>query len=608
MTLRKKMLLSVGGLTVLLLVSLQALSLYGARQLTRSSLQQTSLLLARYQAAKVDASLEFAESSSEAILRAVELSDLLEDEPRMVAYISEILQGNRQISAIEVHPPNSKPIVVRRTADGQFVPAEPVYGSENLDRLGLQEKVRGVWNVSGRSREIAKAYHVQTRRGVNLFIEIPFHLLSEPLEVTEGTAYGFLATDTRLFFDARLAGIEESAEWGSFSDQVLLGPMDGEGFRVVSDPLHHMAAWVGAARVGDLPLKAGVVYLEFDQFDLVRELVTWTLSLSLLGIVLILAVTNILSKGIVAPLEQLCARVDAAAESDFEGNIDAVPKASSEVVGLARSFNKLLDDVRRHLGDLETAVTRRQALESELSIASRIQESILPDFPFCSGVAEAEGVSKPARQVGGDFVDVFSIDEDRVGFFLGDVSGKGVPAAIYMAFTASLLEHLGRLNVSPTETIQIVNKALCDRQEHTMFATVFFGILNSSGEVVYCNAGHHPPMILTPEGTFREITVEAGLGLGILDSFEFGQSTFSLNEGETLFLYTDGLTEAMNAEKEEYGEERLSKFLAEQKGLGDLKEMLNRLSLSVEDFRAGAEPNDDFTVLFLRHIVRTVSD
>ena len=143
MTLRKKMLLSVGGLTVLLLVSLQALSLYGARQLTRSSLQQTSLLLARYQAAKVDASLEFAESSSEAILRAVELSDLLEDEPRMVAYISEILQGNRQISAIEVHPPNSKPIVVRRTADGQFVSAEPVYGSENLDRLGLQEKIRG---------------------------------------------------------------------------------------------------------------------------------------------------------------------------------------------------------------------------------------------------------------------------------------------------------------------------------------------------------------------------------------------------------------------------------------------------------------------------------
>ena len=135
-----------------------------------------------------------------------------------------------------------------------------------------------------------------------------------------------------------------------------------------------------------------------------------------------------------------------------------------------------------------------------------------------------------------------------------------------------------------------------------MFATVFFGILDRSGDIVYCNAGHHPPMVLTPEGSFREIQVEAGLGLGILDSFEFGQSTFSLREGETLFLYTDGLTEAMNSEKEEYGEQRLANFLAEQKDVGGLKDLLDGLSLSVENFRAGAEPNDDFTVLFLRHV------
>ncbi|MFA7481492.1 MAG: PP2C family protein-serine/threonine phosphatase [Vulcanimicrobiota bacterium] len=600
MTLRKKMLISVGGLTVLLLISLQAVSLYGVRQISRTSLQETSLLLARYQADKVDASLEFAETSSEAILRAVEHSDLLDDTPRMVAYLTEILQGSRQISAIEVHPPNTSPIVLRRTADGQFVYAEPVYGSEQAQMLTLREKVDGVWNVSGRSREIARAYHLQSRRGVNLFIEIPFHLLSEPLGISEGTAYGFLATETRLFFDARLTGIEEAEEWGSFSDQVVLGPMDGEGFRVLSDPLYHAPAWVGVARVGDLPLKAGVVYPEADQFSLVSDVVSWTVTLSVVGVILILVVTNILSKGIVAPLEHLCERVDAVAESDFEGQIAPSPSASSEIVGLAQSFNRLLADVRRHLGELESATATRQAMESELTIASRIQESILPDFPFASELVEAEGVSRPARQVGGDFLDVFAIDPDRVGFFLGDVSGKGVPAAIYMAFTASLLEHLGRLRTSPSQVIEMVNKALCDRQEQSMFATVFFGILHRSGEVTYCNAGHHPPLLLSPDGSVREIKVEAGLGLGILDSFEFGESRFSLSEGETLFLFTDGLTEAMNCNREEYGEDRLASFLASEKVSG-LKDLMERLTLSVEQFRDGAEPNDDLTLLFLRH-------
>jgi serine phosphatase RsbU (regulator of sigma subunit) len=600
MTLRKRMLLSIGGLTGILLVALQALSLYGAQILTRSSLQQTSLLLARYQAAKVDSSLQFAESSSEAILRAVEHSDLLEDEPHMVSYLTEILQGNKQISAIEVHPANGRAIVVRRTADGQFVYADAVYSRGHLKKLSLQRQIDGAWSVSNGEEEIPRAYHAQARQETHLFIEIPFHLLSEPLEVRAGTAYGFLATDSRLYFDARLTGIKQSPEWSQFSSQVLSGPVGGEGFRVASDPLHHKPALVGAARVGDLPLKAGVVYLESDQFDLVSELVWWTISLSLLGVVLILVVTNILTKDIVAPLEQLCAKIDAAAESDFEGQIEPSPHASSEVVGLASSFNKLLDDVRRHLNDLESAVAKRQALESELSIASRIQESILPVFPFLSEVAEAEGVSIPARQVGGDFLDVYPIDEDRVGFCLGDVSGKGAPAAIYMAFTASLLEHLGRLNVTPSECARIINKALCERQEPSMFATVFFGVMDRSGQVTYCNAGHHPPMLLQPEGGFRELEVESGLGLGILDPFEFGESTFQLAEGETMLLYTDGLTEAMNKNREEFGEKRLAEFLSSQEKKKPLKELLDALSLEVKEFRDGADPNDDFTVLFIR--------
>lgn len=594
------MLLSIGGLTILLLIVMQTLSLYGTRELSRASLRETSLLLARYQAEKVRTSLAYAETSSEAILRTIEVSDLLADKKRLNDYLRTIVEGNLQISAIELHATDDVPVVLKRTTDGSMVEGDATYSEEFVARRSLQEQIEGVWVVSSKLREIARAYHFQSRNGVRLFIEIPFHRLAAPLEKSEGAAYGFLATDRKLYFDTRLAELESSPEWVEFSSQILLGPVDGEGFSVRSDPLHHQPAWVGIARVGDLPIKAGVVYRESDQFDLVRDLIWWTLGLSAGGVVLILVVTNFLTIGIVTPLEQLCAKVDAAAGSDFEGRIDTSPQASSEVVGLASSFNRLMDDIRAHLNDLESAVAKRQALESELAIASRIQESIMPDLPFESSIATADGISTPAREVGGDFLGVFPIDSERVGFLIGDVSGKGIPAAIYMAFTASLLEHLGRLDVSPKESFEIINQALCARKEPSMFATVFFGILHQSGLVEYCNAGHHPPLVITPDGGFREIEVASGLAIGIFDSFEFGQSTFQLEQGEILFLFTDGLTEAMNGSHEEFGEERVKDFLNEVSANHSLSDLVKDLTTAVMEFRGAGVPNDDLTMLFVK--------
>ena len=603
------MLLSIGGLTILLLIVMQTLSLYGTRELSRASLKATSLLLARYQAEKVRASLAYAETSSEAILRTIEVSKLLDDKERLDAYLRAIMEGNPQISAIEVHAPERAPIVLNKNQDGSMIAGEATYNEEFVARRSLQEQVEGVWVVSSKLREIARAYHFQSRNGVRLFIEIPFHHLAAPIEKTEGAAYGFLATDRKLYFDSRLVELEGSPEWIEFSSQILLGPVDGEGFSVRSDPLNNQPAWVGIARVGDLPLKAGVVYRESDQFDLVSELVWWTLGLSAGGVVLILVVTNFLTIGMVTPLEQLCAKVDAAAESGFEGRIDTSPQASSEVVGLAGSFNRLMDDIRAHLNELESAVAKRQALESELAIASRIQESIMPDLPFESTVATADGISTPAREVGGDFLGVFPIDSKRVGFLIGDVSGKGIPAAIYMAFTASLIEHLGRLDVCPKESFEIINQALCARQEPSMFATVFFGILHESGLVEYCNAGHHPPLIIKPEGGYREIEVASGLAIGIFDSFEFGQSTFQLEEDEVLFLFTDGLTEAMNAKHEEFGEERVKEFLDHISPKHSLTDLVKDLTTAVMEFRGAGIPNDDLTMLFVKpHFGRDLVD
>jgi len=481
------------------------------------------------------------------------------------------------------------------------VESPPEYKPETLTSRSLQEQRDGDWFFRGRSHEIARAFHAQSRDGVVLFVEIPYHLLVDPLESPGGEAYGFLATESQVVFDARVAGLEPDAAWNDFTANVILGPDAGEAFFVESDPLRHKGAWVGIARVGDLPLKVGVVHLESELFDLERELIAWSIGLAVGALLLALLTTLLLSRGIVSPLEKLVLQIDAAAKTGFKGQVEPGRGATFEVMALSESFNKLLGDIQTHLTKLEREASQRQALESELAIASRIQSSILPTLPFASSIATADGVSHPAKEVGGDFMDVFSIDDKRVGFFLGDVSGKGVPAAIYMAFVASLLEHLGRLNVSPKEIFEIVNEALCARQEPTMFATVFFGILDESGRVDYCNGGHHPPLRLKPSGAVTEIDIDSGLGLGILDSFEFVNGHFYLDDGESLFLYTDGLTEAMNCSREEYGEERMLEFFQNRSDFDSLSDLVGALEAEVDLFRDGAEPNDDFTIFVLRH-------
>lgn len=239
------------------------------------------------------------------------------------------------------------------------------------------------------------------------------------------------------------------------------------------------------------------------------------------------------------------------------------------------------------------------AIQHDLNIAREIQQAILPKvFPPFPGEQSFDIYASmvAAKEVGGDFYDFFLIDQDRLGFVIGDVSGKGIPAAIFMAVCRTLIRATGLKGDSVSECIGHVNNLLCKESVSSMFVTVFYGILNTrTGEVDYVNAGHNPPYLLSAEGV-STIKMTNGLALGVLDDFVFESNKIQLKSGEQLLLYTDGVVEAFNLEEEAYGEENYARFLNENRSL-PVDAIIHKTLTDVNEFAGEAPQSDDITLL-----------
>jgi sigma-B regulation protein RsbU (phosphoserine phosphatase) len=246
---------------------------------------------------------------------------------------------------------------------------------------------------------------------------------------------------------------------------------------------------------------------------------------------------------------------------------------------------------------------RLVAFQQELDIAQSIQEAILPrEFPAFPQRREFELHAKMlmAKEVGGDFYDFFLLDEDNLGFLIGDVSGKGIPAALFMTVCRTLLKATAEHGLSPQVCLERINRILHRESVAEMFATAFYGILNTrSGKMAYANAGHNPPFILRHDGTV-EATETTGIPLAVLESAAYGANEIALRPGDGIFLFTDGVTEAMNAEANEFTAARLEACLRRHQG-SPLPEIIQRVVDEVRAFSAGAAPTDDVTILALRY-------
>ncbi len=304
------------------------------------------------------------------------------------------------------------------------------------------------------------------------------------------------------------------------------------------------------------------------------------------------------SKRISDPLKKLESDVREISSGNLDKRTDV--ETDDEIGTLAASFNYMTESLQKYIVDLKDATAREERIASELSLATKIQADMLPNiFPAFPERTDFDVYASmdPAKEVGGDFYDFFMIDADHMGLVIADVSGKGVPAALFMMMAKILIANYGMIYSSPAEVMDAVNKAVCKNNEEDMFVTVWFGILTlSTGHVVAANAGHEYPMIRKPGGQFELLKDEHDFVVGGFDFTEYNQYEFDIERGGTLFVYTDGLPEATNIKEEMYGTDRALEVLNRDPGATP-EELIHRMKAAVDEFVGEADPFDDLTMM-----------
>jgi phosphoserine phosphatase RsbU/P len=266
------------------------------------------------------------------------------------------------------------------------------------------------------------------------------------------------------------------------------------------------------------------------------------------------------------------------------------------------TINKTLDAIASAKEGAE-ATARLLALEQELDIASRIQQSMLPTMPAFPDRRDLSLFAEmvPAHQVGGDFYDFFLVEEDSLGFVIGDVSGKGIPASLFMAVSRTLLRATALQGLSPAHCLAYMNRVLGGQGENDMFVTIFYGVLHTdSGHLEFAIGGHNPPYVVSPGGSLKLLDEPAGIVVGLLPDSEYETGSAELKPGDTLFLYTDGVTEAMNPDKKLFTERRLRdiiRTLADRTPEGIAAEVLAH----AKEFTGDNPASDDITLMAIRY-------
>ena len=298
------------------------------------------------------------------------------------------------------------------------------------------------------------------------------------------------------------------------------------------------------------------------------------------------------------------------------GNIrTAMNRGAFDFVTKPIDFNDLqitIDKTLNHIDMIQQALASRDllvSLKQELAVAKNVQMSVLPAIPAPSRYFDLYAQMTPAREIGGDFYDYFSVDEFRLGVVIADVSGKGVPAALFTLVTRALLKSAARNHQSPARCLNDVNELLSQQNDALMFVTLFYGVLDlRNGEFLYSNGGHNTPRIVRPaDDVVESMPLTGNMALGVIEGHVFNEARVQLAPGDALFLYTDGVTEACNTADDEFGERRLDQELGKhQKAMGDMVDVVIK---AVETFAIGMEQFDDITCLALRwNLVKEADD
>lgn len=305
---------------------------------------------------------------------------------------------------------------------------------------------------------------------------------------------------------------------------------------------------------------------------------------------------------LVRPLEKFSESARLIATGRFDIELPTV-RSNDEIKDLHDSLTYMQHSLSTYISELRQTTATKERIESELSIAREIQmgmiPKIFPPYPDRNDV-DLHAILQSAKEVGGDLYDFF-IDNDHLYFVIGDVSGKGVPASLFMAITRSLFRTLSQHVDSPAKIVTEMNSSISDNNESNMFVTLIVGILNlNTGVLKLCNAGHNPPILISPDEKITFLKFNPQLFVGINDQYIYTDEEIILKKGSKLFLYTDGVTEAENTSKELYGEERLSEVLSANTS-SDVRATVNTVVQSISNHVQDAETSDDLTILLIHY-------
>ncbi len=361
--------------------------------------------------------------------------------------------------------------------------------------------------------------------------------------------------------------------------------------------------WMAYTGVKGTGWSLGALFPKREVMAKLFELSRMKLALGSLGSIALVLVVIGIARSISKPIGLL----EAATRRLASGNLDAVLPViagNDEIAHLSGSFATMQHDLKKHIEELKHATAERERIESDLRIARDIQMSLVPrDFNFDPPRAEFDvfGMLDPAREVGGDLYDFFLLDTDKFFVSIADASGKGVPAALFMAVSRSYLRAFIRENHDPAIALTRLNNELVQENEACMFITIFCAVIDlKTGTVSYANGGHNTTFVLRKTGETIGLPKLEGFVVGPMEDMKYSSGTYSLENDDTLFLYTDGVIEAENSKGELYDESRMLSLLSSLAGK-QCEEIISAMRKNIRGFAGNAPQSDDITMLSFRY-------
>ncbi|HEY5511117.1 MAG TPA: SpoIIE family protein phosphatase [Prolixibacteraceae bacterium] len=343
----------------------------------------------------------------------------------------------------------------------------------------------------------------------------------------------------------------------------------------------------------------GVIYPQSEMLASLRKINIILLFLVFFGLTLLsVFIIRIINK-ITDPLKHLAGSARLIAAGNFNVKLPEI-KTRDEMEELCDSFIYMQKELAEYIVTLKDTTSAKEKIESELRIAREIQMAMIPHiFPPFPDLPQIDvfAVLKSAKEVGGDLYDFFVIDGDKFCFAIGDVSGKGVPASLFMAVTRTLVRSISDKEISPAVIVSSLNKSLSDNNESSMFVTFFLGVLDlGTGLLHYCNAGHNPPVIIRGKGEVVMFEKTKFIPVGLFEDFEYREFSLQLEDGDKIFLYTDGVSEAENVDNKLFGDDHLLNIVR-QNSTASPRELIHKMEEEIAIHVNGFTQSDDITMM-----------